>query len=186
MSAPKLFVIASPSGGGKTSILKVILQRHPEFKFSVSATTRAMRVGETNGKEYFFIQRHDFAQMIVQGELVEHEHIYNDYYGTMKREVDGALNSGQCMVFDIDVKGAMSIKKKYPSDTVLIFIQPPSIEVLEQRLRNRKTESEEKLQKRLERVKMELESASQFDHVVVNDVLETAIEEFDTIIKTYL
>ena len=186
MSAPKLFVVASPSGGGKTSILKVILQRHPEFKFSVSATTRAMRVGETNGKEYFFIQRHDFARMIVQGELVEHELIYSDYYGTLKREVDSALNSGQCMVFDIDVKGATAIKNTYPNDTILIFIQPPSIEVLEQRLRSRKTESEEKLKKRLERVKMELESVWEFDHVVVNDVLETAIEDVEKIIKKYL
>lgn len=186
MSAPKLFVIASPSGGGKTSILKVILERHLEFRFSISATTRAMRVGETNGKEYFFIQRHDFAQMIVQGELVEHEMIYGDYYGTLKREVDKALGSGQSMVFDIDVKGAMSIKNKYPNDAVLIFIQPPSIEVLEQRLRNRKTEPEEKLQKRLDRVKMELEFASQFDHSVVNDILETAIEKVDAIIKKYL
>jgi guanylate kinase len=186
MSRPKLFVIASPSGGGKTSILHVILQRHPEFKFSVSATTRSIRVGETNEKEYFFIQRHDFERMIVQGELIEHELIYNDYYGTLKHEVDSALNSGKCMVFDIDVKGATSIKKKYPNDTVLIFIQPPSVEVLEERLRGRKTESEEKLQKRLERAKMEIEAAPKFDHVVVNDVLETAIEEVDAIIKTYL
>ena len=179
---PKLFAFASPSGGGKTSIIKVLLQRHPEIEFSVSATTREKRNGETDGKDYFFLPKEEFEQLIAQGELVEHEFFFNNYYGTLKREVDRALNAGHSMIFDVDVKGALSIKKMYGDTADLIFIVPPSLEVLEQRLRSRQTETEEKIQIRLQRAKMEMEIGEKFDHIVVNDDLQTAITTVENII----
>lgn len=186
MAQPKLIVIASPSGGGKTSIVKGLMERHPDFEFSVSATTRQMRAGEANGKDYFFLSKEEFEQLIAKNELVEHEFFFHTHYGTLKREVDRALKEGHSMIFDVDVKGAQSIKKKYPNDAVQIFITPPSKEILEQRLRNRKTESEERLKHRLERVPMELEIGKTFDHVVVNDDLQRAIDEVDGIVKKYI
>lgn len=186
MASPKLFVISSPSGGGKTSIVKALLQRHPDFAFSISATTRAMREGEINGKDYFFLSKKEFEDLIAKNELVEHEFFFNNYYGTLKREIDRALSSGRSMIFDVDVKGAKSIKQKYPHDAVQIFIAPPSVDILEQRLRNRKTEDKEKLQRRLERVPMELETGKTFDYVVVNDNLQRTIDEVDSIVKRHL
>jgi len=186
VASPKLFVISSPSGGGKTSIVKALMQRHPDFEFSISATTRSMRSGEVNGKDYFFLPKEEFENLIAKNELVEHEFFFNNYYGTLRREVKRALNTGRSMIFDVDVKGAQSIKKKYPDDAVQIFIAPPSFEILEQRLRNRKTEDEEKLRRRLERVSMELETGKTFEYVVVNDDLERAIEEVDGIVKKHL
>lgn len=186
MKTPKLIVIASPSGGGKTSIVKALMERHPDFEFSVSATTRAMRPGEVNGKDYFFITKEEFERLIQQQELAEYEFFYDTYYGTLKREINRTLSSGHSMIFDVDVKGAQSIKRHYPNDTVQIFIAPPSREVLEQRLRNRKTEDEATLRRRLERVPMELEIGKTFDHVVVNDNLQRAIEEVDGIIKKFI
>jgi guanylate kinase len=186
VNTPKLIVIASPSGGGKTSIVKALLQRHPDFEFSISATTRSMRNGEVNGKDYFFLSKEDFEKLIANGQLVEHEFFFNNYYGTLKREVDRALKAGHSMIFDVDVKGALSIKKMYPADAVQIFIAPPSAEILEQRLRNRKTEDEEKLQRRLQRMPMELETGKTFDYVVINDDLQRAIEEVDDIVEKHL
>ena len=186
MKSPTLFVFASPSGGGKTSIIKEIRRRHPEIEFSVSATTREMRAGEQNGKDYFFLPQNEFEKLVSQGELVEHEFFFNTYYGTLKREVDRALHAGHSMIFDVDVKGAKSIQSKYPSESVLIFITPPSMEILEQRLRSRNTETEEKLQRRLQRAAMELEAGKSFDYTVVNDDLFQAINEVDEIVKNYL
>jgi len=186
VSIAKLFAFAAPSGGGKTSIIKPMLQRHPDFEFSVSATTRGMRPGEVNGKDYFFLSKEEFESLIAQGQFVEHEFFFGNHYGTLKREVDRALNAGHSMIFDIDVKGALSIRTMYPNDSVLIFIAPPSVEVLEQRLRNRKTEDEEKIRRRLLRMPMELEAGKQFDVTVINDDLERAITEVDTIIKKHI
>lgn len=182
MGTPKLIVIASPSGGGKTSIIRGLMQRHPDFTFSVSATTRTQRPGETDGKDYFFLSSEQFEQLIRENALVEYEHFYTTYYGTLKREVDRALQAGQSMIFDVDVKGAQSIKKMYPNDTILIFIRPPSVETLEQRLRNRKTEDEEKIQRRLQRVPMEIEIGNSFDHIVLNDDLQRAVDDVDEIV----
>lgn len=183
MSTPKLIVIASPSGGGKTSIIKALRMRHPDFEFSVSATTRTKRDGEEEGKDYFYLSTDEFERLIKENALVEYEHFYKTYYGTLKREVDRALSAGHSMIFDVDVKGAQSIKSMYPDDTVQIFIAPPSVEILEQRLRNRKTEDEEKLQRRLQRVPMEIETGKTFDHIVVNDDLHKAVDEVDAIIR---
>lgn len=186
MTTPKLLVIAAPSGGGKTSIVKALLQRHPDFQFSVSATTRQMRPGETDGKDYFFLSKERFEALIARGELVEYEELYGNYYGTLKSETDRALTAGQSMIFDVDVRGALSIKKMYGPQAVMIFVAPPSIEVLENRLRNRKTEDETTVRRRMERWAMEIETGKQFDHTVVNDTLPEAIDEVETIILNHL
>jgi len=178
----RLIVVSAPSGAGKTTIVKALLAKYPSMLFSVSGTTRPKREIEVDGKDYFFLPRQEFERMISKGELVEWEEIYGNLYGTLKREVDKALSSGKIMLFDIDVKGGLSIKRKYPDDSVLIFIRPPSMEVLETRLRNRKTEDDATFKRRMERVSMELGLASQFDFQVVNDNLETAIAEVDKIV----
>ncbi len=158
------------------------MRRHPEIEFSVSATTRSQRPEEQEGKDYFFLTQEEFKSKIHRRELVEWELIYDDYYGTLKSEIDRALRSGKRMVFDVDVKGALSIKRNYPRETVLIFIKPPSMEVLKQRLARRKTESEASLQKRLERVPMELAQERNFDFSVVNDDISYAVQEVESIV----
>ena len=186
MKKPTLFVISGPSGGGKTTIVKAILKRHPDFEFSVSATTRAKRPAEIEGKDYFFLRKEDFEKLLRDGELVEHEQIYGDYYGTLKKEVDRTFATGRCMVFDVDVRGGFSIKERYDGDAVLLFIEPPSRDTLEQRLRSRKTEDEKTFQKRMERVSMELEVGKRFDYRIVNDKLSKAIDDVDAIIQNHI
>ncbi len=182
MPKGRLIVVSAPSGAGKTTIVKAILTKYPSMMFSVSAATRPKRETEVDGKDYFFLPRDEFERRIAAGELVEWEEIYGNLYGTLKKEVDKALTSGRTMLFDIDVKGGLSIKRKYPDDSVLIFIKPPSIEILRDRLRNRKTEDDATFKRRMDRVEMELGMASQFDFQVVNDDLQKAIDEVDKIV----
>ena len=182
-SRGKLIVISAPSGGGKSTIAHGILARHRDIEFSVSATTRKKRENEVDGKDYFFLARKDFEERIARGELVEYEEIYGDYYGSLKSVVDRALAERRPLLFDVDVNGALSIKKKYPKDAVLIFIQPPSIEALRERLLKRNTEDKKTVIKRLERVPMELGKGKGFDYKVVNDDLPKAISEVDEIVK---
>jgi guanylate kinase len=182
MPRGNLIVVSAPSGAGKTTIVKAILAKYPSMLFSVSATTRPKRDIEVDGKDYFFLQRADFERRIAAGALVEWEEIYGNLYGTLKAEVEKALTTGRTMLFDIDVKGGLSIKRLYPHDSVIIFIKPPSIEVLRDRLRNRKTEDDATFKRRMERVAMELGMASQFDYQVVNDNLEQAIAEVDKLV----
>lgn len=184
-SSGRIVVVAAPSGSGKTSIAKEILRRYPSLRFSVSATTRPKRPAETDGKDYFFLERAEFEKRIAAGAFVEWETIYGNLYGTLRSEVDAALAQGMHLMFDVDVKGALSIKRAYP-EACLIFIRPPSVEVLEQRLRARLTEDAETLRQRMARVPMELEQAALFDHVVVNDVLDKATDEVDAIVKHHL
>lgn len=182
MGFGKLIVIAAPSGCGKTTIAKAILTKYPAILFSVSATTRPIRNGEVNGKDYFFLTKAEFEERIRIGDLVEWEEIYGNYYGTLKSEIDRALSLGQTMLFDIDVKGALSIHRQFSGDTAMIFIKPPNFEVLKNRLEERRTENPEALKQRLDRVQMELEQGNAFDYQVVNEDLQKAIEEIDSII----
>jgi len=175
-------VISAPSGGGKTTISKEILSRHKNIEFSVSATTRKKRENETDGKDYFFLTKRDFEDKITRGELVEYEVIYGDYYGTLKSVVEGALAKRKPLLFDIDVNGALTIKRKYQNDATLIFIQPPGLKLLRERLLKRNTEDETTVTKRLERASMELEKGKSFDYRVVNDDLERAVREVDEIV----
>jgi guanylate kinase len=177
-----LIVISAPSGAGKTSIARGILARHPGMRFSVSATTRPRRAGEADGRDYFFLSREEFERRVAAGAFAEWEEIYGDLYGTLCSEIDRALESGETLLFDVDVKGGLSVKKLYP-EAVLIFVEPPGMDVLIERLQNRRTEDPAALQRRLERVPMELSLGMRFDHRVVNDVLERAIDEVDGIVR---
>jgi guanylate kinase len=183
MANKKLILLSAPSGCGKTTIAKVILERHPDMLFSVSATTRPIRSNETEGKDHFFLTKEEFIRRREADGLVEWEEIYGNYYGTLRSEIDRALELGRTMLFDIDVKGALSIRRNFPEDTALIFIRPPSLKVLERRLKGRKTEDPEMLKRRLGRVPMELEQGNAFDYQVVNDDLQKAIEEIDAIVR---
>ena len=184
MASGKLIVIAAPSGCGKTTIAKAILTKHPAMLFSVSATTRPIRNGEANGKDYFFLTKAEFEERIRLGDLVEWENIYGNYYGTLKSEISRVLQQSSIMMFDVDVKGALSIRKHFPNDSLLIFIKPPSYEVLKKRLEDRNTETPETIKRRLERVPMEMEQGDKFDFQVVNDNLQEAIREVDEIVQS--
>ncbi len=151
--------------------------------FSVSATTRPRREGEIHGKDYFFLTKGEFEERVRTGDLVEWEEIYGNYYGTLKSETRRALQQGRVMLFDVDVKGALSIRRHFPGESVLIFIKPPSFEVLKKRLENRNTENPETLKRRLERVPMEMEQGAKFDVQVVNDELQRAINEVNEIVQ---
>jgi guanylate kinase len=181
----KLIVVSAPSGAGKTTIVRTMMARYPSMLFSVSATTRPQRGAEVHGKDYFFLTKEEFERRIKAGELVEWEEIYGNYYGTLKSEVDRALHKGKIMMFDIDVKGGLSIKKHYPDDTVLIFIKPPSVEALHRRLLDRKTEDEATVARRMTRVPMELEKGNEFQYQVVNEDLKTALAAVEAILTTH-
>ncbi len=182
-SRGKLIAISAPSGSGKTTIAKEILKRHEEIRFSVSATTRKKRAEEVEGRDHFFITKEEFENLIARGELAEYEVIYGDYYGNLKSVIQKGLNDGQLLLFDIDVNGALSLKRLYPNETTLIFIKPPSLEVLKERLLKRNTEDEGTVRERLKRVPMELEKGKSFDYAVTNDDLPTAVNEVDEIVK---
>lgn len=180
-----LFVFSAPSGSGKTTIVRDVLNNYPEFVFSVSATTRNRREIETDGKDYFFLSEEEFQEKLKNREFVEWEKFYGYYYGTLKEFIEQNISKGLNVVFEVDVKGAVSIKYHYP-EAVLIFIAPPSKEVLIKRLTDRKTETQEDLKKRIERSEMELSYADKFDFVVINDILEKAKKEVNEIIKNKL
>jgi guanylate kinase len=185
MSRGTLIVVSAPSGAGKTTIVKAMLAKYPSFLFSVSATTRPKRESEIDGSDYFFLQRQEFERRVNTGQLVEWEEIYGNLYGTLRSEVDKALSVGKVMLFDIDVKGGLSIKRAYPDDSVLIFIRPPSIEILEARLRGRRTEDEVTFRRRMDRVAMEMSLAATFDYQVINDDLQAAIAEVDRLVVAH-
>lgn len=185
MARGKLIVISAPSGAGKTTIAQTVLASHPSMKFSVSATTRPRRENEADGRDYYFLSKDEFRRRVDAGKFVEWEEIYGNYYGTLKAELDRCLAEGTHLLFDIDVKGALSIKRHYP-EALLIFIRPPSIEMLLDRLKGRKTEDAATIVRRMERAPMEMETGMKFDHQVVNDDLGRAIAEVEKIVQTYL
>ena len=172
----KLIVVSAPSGAGKTSIVKEILKNFPELIFSVSATTRPKREMETEGVEYFFLSETEFKKKIENDEFIEWEKFYDYYYGTYKSFVEENIDSGKLVLFELDVKGALTIKRLYPY-AHLIYILPPSFEELVNRLKQRKTESESDFMKRIERAKMELSLKNKFGYIIENRELEIAIRE---------
>lgn len=176
----KLLIFSAPSGSGKSTIINWLMQEHPELNmhFSISCTSRAPRGQEQNGVEYFFLTPEEFREKIQNDEFVEYEEVYQDrYYGTLKSQVEKQLAAGENVVFDVDVHGAMNIKKAYGDRALSLFIQPPSIEELRRRLNGRGTDAPEVIEQRIARAEYELTFAEKFDTVVVNDYLETAKKE---------
>lgn len=180
MKKGKLIIFSAPSGSGKSTIVQWLMKEHPELRlyFSISCTSRAPRGTEQNGVEYFFLTPEEFREKIANDEFVEYEEVYeNRFYGTLKSQVEKQLNAGQNVVFDVDVKGGVNIKKFYGDDALSVFIQPPSIEELRKRLVGRATDSPEAIEERLAKASYELTFANQFDTIVVNDDLEMAKNE---------
>ena len=172
----KLLVISGPSGVGKSTVISRLMKLRGNMEFSVSATTRAPRPGETEGVDYFFVSREEFDRMVDEGELLEHATFVGNSYGTPKSQVIHRLEQGITVVLDIEVQGAAQVKEAMP-EAVTVFMAPPSMEALEQRLRGRGTETEEKIQGRLETARRELELAPNYDYTVVNDDPDAAAEE---------
>jgi guanylate kinase len=182
-----MIVVSAPSGAGKTTIVKHLLNTFPQLGFSVSATSRKMREGEEDGREYYFMSTEDFRRMIGQEKLLEWQEVYpGSYYGTQVSEVERMAAHGQFPVFDVDVVGGLNIKKMYCENALAIFIRPPSYEILEARLRSRATDSEESLQKRLSKAKWELGFEKDFDQVIINDKLEDALLQAEELVKEFL
>ena len=183
----KLLIFSAPSGAGKTSIVKGVLSRVPGLEFSISACSRPKRPGERDGTDYYFLSPDDFRKKIEDNAFLEWEEVYpGSYYGTLLSEVERIWQQGKHVVFDVDVAGGLNIKKQFPTRSLAIFIRPPSLEVLRERLTNRGTESVESLQKRLGKAEEELSYANQFDHILVNDVLENAIDEACELVKKFV
>jgi guanylate kinase len=177
----KIIVISAPSGTGKTTIVRRILKEFPELVFSVSATTRKKREHEVEGVDYFFFSEEEFKYKIQNNEFVEWELFYDYYYGTFRSFIENRINNGKPVILEVDVHGAVEIKRIYP-EAILIYIAPPSLDELIIRLKKRKTENEEELKKRIERAKMELSHKDKFDYFVVNNDLNTAYYEIKVLI----
>lgn len=183
----KIIIFSAPSGSGKSTIINYLMQQGLNLHFSVSATSRPPRGAEQNGVEYYFLTPEDFKQRIAQGEFLEYEEVYKDrFYGTLKSQVDAQLAKGENVVCDVDVLGGQNIKKHYGQQALSLFIQPPSIEALRQRLEGRGTDSPEVINDRIARAEFELSFADKFDHVVVNDDLQQAQAEALAIIQNFL
>lgn len=176
----------APSGAGKTTLAQRLLKDYPDIKFSISATTRPPREGETDGKDYYFLSDEEFDRKIEENQFLEWEHYSGNRYGTLQSEVDKLVKSGYFPLLDIEVKGALNVQEIYGSEAISIFIEPPSLEVLKQRLQRRGSETEASLQKRLDRANMEMAHTRHFDHVVVNDDLDTAYKKIQAIIEPFI
>lgn len=183
----KIIIFSAPSGSGKSTIINYLMQQGLNLHFSVSVTSRPPRGAEQNGVEYYFLTPEDFKQRIAQGEFLEYEEVYKDrFYGTLKSQVDAQLAKGENVVCDVDVLGGQNIKKHYGQRALSIFIQPPSIEALRQRLEGRGTDSPEVINDRIARAEFELSFADKFDYAVVNDDLQQAQAEALALIQNFL
>ena len=184
-----MIIVSAPSGSGKSTIVNWLMKEHPELhlNFSISCTSRAPRGTEQNGVEYFFLTPEEFKEKIQHNEFLEYEEVYeNRFYGTLKQQVENQREAGQNVVFDVDVKGGVNIKKYYGYDAMSLFIQPPSVEELRRRLEHRGTDTPEAIEERLAKAAYEMTFAPQFDHVVVNDDLESAKQETLKLVQDFL
>ena len=177
-----MVLVSSPSGGGKTTVIHRLLN-DSEFEYSVSMTTRQPRNGEQDGVDYCFVNRADFEEKINSGQLLEFENVHGNYYGTPAVPVRNWLAQGKTILFDVDVKGAMCIQEQYPDRTCLIFLMPPNLETLKQRLTDRSTESSEQIAKRLQRVEQEIQYSKKFEHIIINNDLDETVENVRSIIN---
>jgi guanylate kinase len=182
-----LVVVAAPSGAGKTTIVRHLLKTFPTLDFSISAATRPRREHEIEGRDYYFISIENFKKRVAAGEFLEWEEVYSgSYYGTLKSEIRRMKSLGKDIIFDVDVKGAINIKRNYPEGSLAIFVKPPSLEVLADRLRARGTETEETIAKRLEKADFELTFEKNFDYTIVNDNLEKTLYEAEKLVDEFL
>lgn len=189
MNTGKLIIFSAPSGSGKSTLVNYLMEQHPELKlaFSISCTSRAPRGKEKNGVEYFFLSPEEFKKKIANDEFLEYEEVYEDrFYGTLKSQVEVQSQAGQNVVFDVDVKGGVNIKKHYGSRALSVFIQPPSVEELRNRLMGRATDAPEVIEQRLNKAEYELSFADKFDRIVINDDLEKAKVDVYNVIKQFL
>jgi guanylate kinase len=183
----KLIIFSAPSGAGKTTIVHHLLSIIPELEFSISATTRQARGDEEDGKDYYFISLAEFTHRIAKKQFVEFEEVYTGtFYGTLRTEIERIWAKGKTVIFDIDVEGGLHLKRKYDGQALAIFVQPPSLEVLIERLTGRGTDSEEKLRERFAKAEKELKYAPQFDIILKNYDLETACEEAKELVKNFI
>ncbi len=187
MNSGKAIFFSAPSGSGKTTVVKHLLQQKSNLGFSISATTRASRPNEQNGKDYYFLSVAEFEQKIKEDAFVEWEQVYDGlYYGTLKSEVERLWSEGKHVLFDVDVLGGLSLKKYFKEKGLAVFVKVPGIEILEKRLRDRKSESEESIARRLERVKYEMTFEDKFDITLVNDDLEKTLNEAEQLVDKFL
>lgn len=188
LSGNKIIIIAAPSGAGKTSIVKYLLERMPEqLAFSISCTTRSPRSGETDGVEYYFTSVEDFENKISNGELAEWEMVYfGKYYGTPVSELERIWKAGKTPLLDIDVKGGLNVRKRFPESSLALFIQPPSLEELSRRLHARGTETPESLDARINKATYEMSFKGEFDHIILNADLDQACAETERLVRNFL
>tara|TARA_B110000211_G_scaffold53748_1_gene59491 strand:+ start:1187 stop:1750 length:564 start_codon:yes stop_codon:yes gene_type:complete len=183
----KLIVISAPSGSGKTSIVSYLLKNMETLSFSISACSREQRENEIEGKDYHFLGIEGFKRSIKEDSFLEWEEVYkNQFYGTLKSEVERIWSEGKTVIFDVDVVGGLNIKKQYPKECLSIFVMPPSVEVLAERLIGRGSESDESLQKRLDKAEEEISQNQEFDTVILNDNLSIACEETQEVITNFI
>ncbi|MDB2630932.1 guanylate kinase [Ulvibacter sp.] len=184
----KLIVFSAPSGSGKTTIVQHLLKQESlNLEFSVSATSREPRGEEQHGKEYYFLSLSDFKTHMKQDDFLEWEEVYRDnFYGTLNSEIARIWAMGKNVIFDIDVVGGLRIKRKFPERTLAVFVKPPSVEELKIRLKNRKTESDEKINMRIAKASVEMATAPRFDHIILNDTLEHALEEASKLVASHI
>jgi len=181
-SKKRLFVLSSPSAGGKTTLIKAVMNNMRNLSYSVSATTRPPREGEKEGVDYFFLSDETFRKKVEEGAFIEWAEVHGYYYGTLRNQVEAYLKEGKKVLLDLDVQGGLNLKKIEP-EAVLIFLLPPSLEVLKQRLMDRGTETEESMEKRLNLAVKEIKMADQYDFQIINDRLEDTLEELEAVIR---
>lgn len=188
MSNGKLIIFSAPSGAGKTTIVHHVLQKFSDqLAFSISACTRTKRPNETDGQDYYFITTEEFKDKIRKNEFVEWEEVYTgQFYGTLKSEIERIWNSGKCVIFDLDVQGGLNLKRQFGRKAFSIFVMPPSMEILELRLKQRQTETPESLTKRVSKAKEEIKVAGQFDKILVNENLDKACAEAEKLVSEFL
>ena len=183
----KLIIFSAPSGAGKTTIVQHLLTKIPDLEFSISATTRQPRGDEEDGKDYYFISKEEFLHKIAKKHFVEFEEVYSGtFYGTLREEIERIWAKGKTVIFDIDVEGGLHLKRKYGEAALAIFVQPPSLEVLKERLTGRGTDSAAKLQERFAKAEKELNYAPQFDIILKNHDLQTACGEAERLVRDFL
>jgi len=186
-SKGKLLIFSAPSGSGKTTLVKHVMEHVDNLAFSISAASRNKRYGEINGKDYYFLTVDEFKKKINNDEFVEWEEVYKDkFYGTLKSEVERIRNSGKNVVFDVDVVGGVNIKKLYGDEALGVFVMPPSIEVLKERLENRDTDNESDIKTRINKAEYELTFSNLFDEIIINDDLEKAKLETIELVKSFI